>query len=102
RQGDLAVILQRYVARRFLRQFLLVTAVFVAILFLIDIIEQIRRFGGKTDIGLAGLAGLAALNITASVYTILPLITLLAGIALFLGLSCSSELVAMRAAGRSG
>lgn len=96
------MILQRYVARRFLRQFLLVTAVFVAILFLIDIIEQIRRFGGNTDIGLAGLAGLAALNITASVYTILPLITLLAGIALFLGLSRSSELVAMRAAGRSG
>lgn len=95
------MILQRYVARRFLRQFLLVAAVFVAILFLIDIIEQIRRFGDD-DIGLAGIAGLSALNITESVYAILPLITLLAGIALFLGLSRSSEMVAIRAAGRSG
>lgn len=95
------MILQRYVATRFLRQFVLVSAVFVAILFLIDIIEQIRRFGGG-DIGLAGLAGLSALNITESFYGILPLITLLAAIALFLGLSRSSEMVAIRAAGRSG
>lgn len=95
------MILQRYVAGRFLRQFVIVSAVFVAILLLIDIIEQIRRFGDD-DIGLPGLAGLALLNITASIYTILPLIVLLAGIALFLGLSRSSELVAIRAAGRSG
>lgn len=95
------MILQRYVAHRFLRQFLLVAAVFVAILFLIDIIEQIRRFAGD-DIGLAGAAGLSALNIAEAVYGILPLITLLAAIALFLGLSRSSEMVAIRAAGRSG
>ena len=95
------MILQRYVARRFVRQFLMVLAIFAAILFLIDIIEEIRRFGGR-DIGLIGLAGLAALNITASLYGILPLLALLAGIALFLGLSRSSEMVAIRAAGRSG
>ena len=69
------MILQRYVARRFVRQFLMVLAVFAAILFLIDIIEEIRRFGGR-DIGLIGLAGLAALNITASLYGILPLLAL--------------------------
>ena len=95
------MILQRYLARRFLRQFLLVTAVFVAILFLIDLVEQIRRFSDQ-DMGLIGAAGLSALNITASFYSILPLITVLAGIALFLGLSRSSELVAIRASGRSG
>ena len=80
--------------------YLVVFAVFAAILFLIDIIEEIRRFGGR-DIGLIGLAGLAALNITASLYGILPLLALLAGIALFLGLSRSSEMVAIRAAGRT-
>lgn len=95
------MILQRYVARRFLRQFLIVATAFLAILFLIDLIEQIRRFGpGGT--GLARVAGLAALNIVSSFYAILPLITLLAAIALFLGLSRSSELVAVRASGRSG
>ena len=74
---------------------------FVAILFLIDLIEEIRRFS-PAGAGLRRVAGLAGLNIVASVYAILPLITLLAAIALFLGLSRSSELVAIRAAGRSG
>ncbi|KGJ14322.1 LPS export ABC transporter permease LptG [Paracoccus sanguinis] len=95
------MILQRYLARRFLRQFLVVAGAFVAILFLIDLIEEIRRFS-PAGAGLRRVAGLAGLNIVASVYAILPLITLLAAIALFLGLSRSSELVAIRAAGRSG
>ena len=77
------------------------SAYFVAILFLIDLIEEIRRFS-PAGAGLRRVAGLAGLNIVASVYAILPLITLLAAIALFLGLSRSSELVAIRAAGRSG
>ncbi|WP_112873909.1 LPS export ABC transporter permease LptG [Paracoccus endophyticus] len=95
------MILSRYLARRFLRMLLLITAVFVAILFLIDVIEQIRRFGDE-GLGLGRVAFLAALNIAGSVYGILPLITLLAAIALFVALSRTSELIAMRAAGRSG
>ena len=95
------MILQRYVAARFLRQFALVAGAFLATLYLIDLIEQIRRFGGG-GVGLGQVAGLAALNIASSFYAILPLVTLLAAIALFLGLSRSSELVAARAAGRSG
>lgn len=95
------MILHRYVARRFVRQFALIAAGFAAVLFLIDIIEQIRRFSGD-GAGLARVAGLSALNITSSFYAIVPLITLLAAIALFLNLSRTSELVAARAAGRSG
>nr|HRO15432.1 LPS export ABC transporter permease LptG [Paracoccus sp. (in: a-proteobacteria)] len=95
------MILQVYIGRRFLRQLALIAGAFLAILFMIDLIEQIRRFGGE-GVGLGRLAFLAALNIAGSFYAILPLVTLLAGIALFLGLSRSSELVAMRAAGRSG
>jgi len=95
------MILSAYVARRFLRLLLLIAAIFAAILFLIDIVEQIRRFS-EQGIGLSGAAGLSALNITSSFYSILPLITVLAGIALFLNLSRSSELVAIRASGRSG
>ncbi len=95
------MILSAYVARRFLRLLLMIAAIFAAILFLIDIVEQIRRFSDE-DIGLSGAAGLSALNITGSFYSILPLVTVLAGIALFLNLSRSSELVAIRASGRSG
>ena len=75
------MIAQVYVARRFLRQFALVAGGFVAVLFLIDLIEQIRRHA-REGAGLARMAGLAALNITSSFYAILPLITLLAAIAL--------------------
>lgn len=95
------MILSAYVGRRFLRLLLLIAAIFAAILFLIDIVEQIRRFSDD-GIGLSGAAGLSALNITGSFYSILPLITVLAGIALFLNLARSSELVAIRASGRSG
>lgn len=94
------MILARYVARRFLRSFLLIAGVFLMILMLIDMIEMIRRFSGR-EVGLSGAAELAALNIAGSFYSILPLVTVLAGIALFLGLARSSEMVAIRASGRS-
>ncbi|MTH79501.1 LPS export ABC transporter permease LptG [Paracoccus aestuariivivens] len=95
------MILSSYVARRFLRMLLMIAAIFGAILFLIDIVEQIRRFSDE-DIGLAGAAKLSALNITASFYSILPLVVVLAGISMFISMSRSSELVAIRASGRSG
>ncbi|MDP5306875.1 LPS export ABC transporter permease LptG [Paracoccus spongiarum] len=94
------MILARYVARRFLRSLLVIAGVFLLILLLIDMIEMIRRFASR-DIGVAGAARLAGLNIAGSFYAILPLITVLAGIALFLGLARSSEMVAIRASGRS-
>lgn len=94
------MILARYVSNRFARAFLMVAGVFLLILFLIDMIEMIRRFSGH-NIGLGGAAELAALNIASSFYSILPLLTVLAGIALFLGLARSSEMVAIRASGRS-
>ncbi len=95
------MILALYVARRFLRAFLMIAGVFLLILFLIDMIEIIRRFSDR-NIGLGGAARLAGLNIAGSFYAILPLMTVLAGITLFLGLARSSEMVAIRASGRSG
>lgn len=94
------MILARYLGRRFLRSFVMISGVFLAILFLIDMVEQIRRFAGR-DVGMADAAALAALNLPGAYYTILPLIVLLSGVALFLGLSRTSELVAIRASGRS-
>lgn len=94
------MILARYVARRFVRSFLGIAAVFLLILLLIDMIELIRRFSDR-DIGLLGALGLAGLNVSSSFYSILPLLAALAGIALFLGLARSSEMVAIRASGRS-
>lgn len=95
------MILASYIARRYLRSFLMIAAVFLLILLLIEMIEIIRRFSDE-EIGLVGALKLAALNITGSFYSILSLIALLGGIALFLNLSRSSEMVALRASGRSG
>lgn len=95
------MILSRYIARRFLWAFAQVFATFWAIMMLIDMVEQLRRFSDK-GIGTAGALHLAAMNTPASLYHILPLITILAAITLFLSLARSSELVVIRAAGRSG
>lgn len=89
-----------YFARRFLRSFISVFLIFFVILALVDLVEQIRRFG-STDTGFGTLVGLAILNVPESLYRILPLITILATLALFLALARSSELVVTRASGRS-
>lgn len=93
--------LNLYIARRFLAMLLRVSGVFYGILLLIDTIDQLR---GVTDKG-AGVTTalwLAALNVPESLYRIFPLIVVLSAIALFIGLARSSELVVVRAAGRSG
>lgn len=93
--------LDLYIARRFLGSFLRVFGVFMAVLTLVDLIEQIRRFS-DSGIGVGGALLLALLNMPQTLYRILPLIMVLSGIALFLALARSSELVVVRAAGRSG
>ncbi len=90
--------LSLYMARRFLATFTLVLAGFFAVLYLLDLVDQVRRF---PDRSLGDLAGLAALHAPGTTYHILPLIMILTAIALFLRLARTSELVAMRAAGRS-
>ncbi|WP_295532358.1 LPS export ABC transporter permease LptG [uncultured Thioclava sp.] len=89
-----------YLARRFSRAFLIVGASFWGILFLIDIVEQVRRFS-DAQMGLGRLALISALHTPATMYNILPLIVMLSAVALFIGLARSSELVVIRASGRS-
>lgn len=93
--------LDLYIARRFLVSFLKVFAVFFAVMTLIDMIEQIRRFSAQ-DIGLTDALMLALLNVPKALYRILPLLMVLSAVTLFLGLAKSSELVVVRAAGRAG
>lgn len=95
------MILDLYFARRFLGRLLGTLAVFFAILGLIDLIEQVRRFGDEAG-GLGEVMALVLLNAPRELYPILPLIVIVAAIALFLGLARSSELVVARGAGRSG
>ena len=93
--------LHLYLARRFARAFLGVLGAFSAALVLVDLGEQARRLEG-TGGGFREALGLALLNAPRTVHEVLPLVAVIATIALFLGLSRSSEMVAIRAAGRGG
>ncbi len=93
--------LHLYFGRRFLKSFFSVLFIFFAILMLTGLIDQIRRYGGNDDAGFGTLALLALLSVPSALYRILPLVMILATLALFLGLARSSELVVARASGRS-
>ncbi|MDZ4135339.1 MAG: LPS export ABC transporter permease LptG, partial [Paracoccaceae bacterium] len=93
--------LHLYFIRRFVKSVAQVLAVFFGVMLLIDVVEQLRQFSGQ-DLGLGQALRLAALNVPSSLYSILPLIFILAAIAMFLSLAKSSELIVVRAAGRSG
>lgn len=92
--------LDRYFFFRFLRVFGAVFLIFFLILGFIGIAEQLRRFG-SADASFAEIATLALLDIPQQIKVIMPLIMIISSIALFLGLSRSSEMVVTRAAGRS-
>lgn len=94
------MILHRYFARRFLMTFLGVFGVFFIIMTFLDLVEQLRRYASN-DADFSQVLVLTLLNVPQGIYQILPLIMILAAIALFLGLSRSSELVVTRASGRS-
>lgn len=94
------MILHLYFARRFLKTFLGVFAGFAVMLFLFDLVDQMRRFDGAS-LSFGALLRLTLLHVPESLYRILPLVTILATLALFLALARSSELVVTRAAGRS-
>ena len=93
--------LSMYIARRFSGMVLRVFLGFFGIMLLIDILEQLRRFSDPA-ISFGQAALLALMNVPSTLYRILPLILIMSAIAMFLALARSSELVVVRAAGRSG
>ncbi|SFD71386.1 lipopolysaccharide export system permease protein [Sulfitobacter brevis] len=94
------MILHLYFARRFAMTFLLITIVLFTLVMLIDGVEQARKFS-NFDLGWQKILQLTLLKTPETINLILPLITILATIALFISLSRSSELVVTRASGRS-
>jgi lipopolysaccharide export system permease protein len=92
--------LHLYFARRYLWAFGATFAAFSAAMILLGMVEEIRKAAG-TGTDLAEILALTSLGVPFEIYRILPLITIIASIVLFLGLARSSELVIVRAAGRS-
>ncbi|MGR3453332.1 LPS export ABC transporter permease LptG [Pseudooceanicola sp.] len=94
------MILHVYFALRFLKIFLGLMLVFTLLVLLFDMIEQIRRLA-DTPAGFRQVLGLTLLHAPETLYEMIPLITVLATVAMFVGLARSSELVVTRAAGRA-
>lgn len=93
------MILHLYFARKFFWTFALIMLVFVIILALVDIADEVQDF---PDLPFTAVLEIVALNMPSANYEILPLVMILATVTLFLRLARSSELVVVRAAGRSG
>lgn len=93
--------LSLYVAKKFLLTVISMFLIFFGIMMLIDTVEQLRKFS-SSDIGVTAAAYMALMNVPQSLYRVMPLILIMAAIAMFLALARSSELVVVRAAGRSG
>ena len=92
------MILHYYFARKFFWIFMGITMVFVILLALIDLVDELQDF---PELPFGDVLEIVLLNIPHANYEILPLVMILAAVALFLRLARSSELVVVRAAGRS-
>jgi len=94
------MILHSYFAKRFAITFGLILLVMFILVGLIDFIDQTRRFSAQ-GLSLGARLELSILNLPATINEILPIIMILATVALFINLARTSELVVTRAAGRS-
>lgn len=94
------MILHLYFARRFATWLGICFIGLFALIALIDLVDQTRRFADR-GVNAPGIFELVLLNVPQAVNQILPLIVLLATIAFFINLARTSELIATRAVGRS-
>jgi lipopolysaccharide export system permease protein len=95
------MILARYLLRRLGTSFLMVTGIFLAMLLLLDMVEQMRRLSETASAGFVTAFHLSALNTPEAFYEIAPLVLMLSAMWVGLAWSRSSEFIVIRAAGRS-
>lgn len=90
-----------YLGQQFLMGIGLVLGILLALVFLIDVVELLRRASGReaADIGL--VLGMATLNLPTLTQEVLPVATLFGAIVTFSRLTRSHELIVARAAGVS-
>ncbi len=90
----------RYVLLRFLATFARVMMIFAFLLFVVGIVDELGAL--KPEQGISRALYMSVIGQMQTAYTILPLVMIIAAITFFLGMSRSSELVAVRASGVSG
>ena len=91
--------LNTYFAVKYSKIVLVTICFMISLVFVIDLIENARRFSFNTD--LIGIFHLTFLKVPKSVYEIIDLIILIASIWFFTSTNKSNELIIVRGAGRS-
>nr|CRH06619.1 putative Permease YjgP/YjgQ family protein [Candidatus Magnetococcus massalia] len=94
-------ILFRYLLQLFVQGFLKVLGIFVALFFMLDGAEQIRRFGGQDHVQWQDLVELIALRMPLFFVQFLPAIALLTTLFVVTRLTRLNELTVIRAGGVS-
>ena len=97
----LSAILSVYIGRQFLLSFLAVLVVFLTLIFLLDLIELLRRASSRPDIDFGQLTTMALLKLPHMGQQTVPFAVLFSGMLVFWRLTRSYELVVSRAAGVS-
>ena len=92
------MILHFYLARRFFWTFAGIAGIFVILLALIDLIQELQDF---PELPFGNILEIVLLKAPHANYEILPLVVILASVALFVRLARTSELVVVRTSGRS-
>lgn len=100
-QHNISWLFSKYLTKQFLSSFLLVVAVFAALIFLIDNIELLRRASDKENVGFALILQMAFLKLPNIIQKLLLFAVLIGSLLCLSRLTKSSELVVARAAGIS-
>ncbi len=100
-QAHLSRTLSIYIAKRFLAGFVLILAAIAAIIFLIDIVELLRRGAGRGDVTFTLVLQMALLKMPRMLEKVVPFGILFGGLYTFWRLTRTSELVIARASGVS-
>ncbi len=98
---QLARILSAYIARQFFSWFAGVFGTMVAVTFLLDYLELLRRGGGRAQANWGVLLEMAALKMPHTAQEVMPFAILFGTMLAFWRLTRSNELVVARAAGVS-
>ena len=92
--------LHLYFARKFFWTFAAILAIFGGIVYLIEIVENIRNFSAQ-DVRMGQIVRLTLLIVPEALYRSMPMVAVIASVTLFVTLARSSEIVVARSAGRS-
>ena len=93
-------IINKYLAREFLKILINNSLVFLALGFIINLFEEINFFK-DFDVGINIPIVLSALFVPSMIYNMFPFVVLLSGIWFFLKIRKTDEIIAMKVSGMS-